>query len=135
MLDRKLIIQNPDLVRENCRRRGVQCDVDQIVLLEGERLKTLQLAEDLNRQANATSKLIPKAQDDAQRTELIEKGRELRQRKETANRQHDEFDEQIKCLQLSIPNLTHPEVPSGGEQDAKELSFGKTPKTSFDFKT
>ena len=31
MLDRKYIIQNPDLVRQNCQRRGVEVDIDQIV--------------------------------------------------------------------------------------------------------
>ncbi len=77
MLDRKFIIQNADLVRENCERRGVECDIDRIVSVEAERLEKLRLAEDLNRQANATSKQIPKANDDAERKELIEKGRQL----------------------------------------------------------
>ena len=30
-----------------------------------------------------------------------------------------------------IPNLTHPDAPTGGEDDANELSFGKTPKREF----
>ena len=76
MLDRKFIIQNADQVRENCQRRGVSCDIDQIVSLESERLEKLKLAEELNRQANETSKQIPKAENADQRNELIEKGRE-----------------------------------------------------------
>ena len=36
-------------------------------------------------------------------------------------------------LHAAIPNLTHPDVPTGGEEDAHELSFGKTAKPSFDF--
>ena len=84
MLDRKFIIQNADLVRENCLRRGVDCDIDQIVSLEAERLEKLKLAEDLNRQANETSKQIPKAENSEQRNVLIEQGRELRLQKETA---------------------------------------------------
>ncbi len=134
MLDRKYIIQNPDLVRQNCERRGVQCDVGRIVTLDGQRLEKLRLAEDLNRQANATSKLIPKAKDDAERKGLIEKGRQLREQKEAAQREHDALEQQIAELQTAIPNLTHPDVPTGGEDDAKELSRGKTPKPEFDFK-
>jgi seryl-tRNA synthetase len=134
MLDRKFIIQNPDLVRENCARRGVECDVDQIVSLDAERLKMLQTAEDLNRQANETSKRIPKAKDDADRKELIEAGRQLRQQKDEANRKQEELDGEIRQLQLAIPNLTHPDVPTGGEDDAKELSFGKVARPEFDFK-
>ena len=34
MLDRKLIVENAELVKENCRRRGVKADVDSLVELE-----------------------------------------------------------------------------------------------------
>jgi seryl-tRNA synthetase len=133
MLDRKYIIQNPDDVSRNCERRGVSCDVQQIVSLETRRLEKLRLAEDLNRKANQTSKLIPKAKDDAERKQLIQQGKQLREQKEAAQREHDQLDVEIKQLQASIPNLTHPDVPTGGEQDAKELFFSKTPKPNFDF--
>ncbi len=133
MLDRKYIVQNPDLIKENCQRRGVDCDVDRIVALEAQRLEKLKLAQDLNQQANATSKLIPKAKDDAERQELIAKGRQLREQKETTQQQHDQLDQEITELQTVIPNLTHPDVPTGGEDDATELSFGKTAKPEFDF--
>ena len=133
MLDRKFIIQNADAVRENCERRGVACDVDRIITLEAQRLEKLKLAEDLNRQANETSKRIPKAADADERNELIEQGRVLRQEKEAAQRDRDELDAEILQLQTAIPNMTHPDVPTGGEDDANELSFGRTEKVKFDF--
>ena len=46
MLDRKFIIQNPDAVSENCRRRGVTCDIEKLVSLERQRIESLQLAEE-----------------------------------------------------------------------------------------
>lgn len=134
MLDRKYIIQNADKVRLNCRNRGVDCDIDKFVALDSERLAALKLAEDLNRQANETSKQIPKAKDDQQRAELIERGRQLRQQKDAAQKQHDELEEQITAMQAAIPNLTHPDVPIGGEDDARELFLGKTPVPQFDFR-
>ena len=134
MLDRKYIIQHADDVRQNCQRRGVDCDIDKIIELDGKRIAALQLAEDLNRQANETSKQIPKAKDDQERASFVEKGRELRLRKEAAQKEHDQLDAEITRLQAAIPNMTHPDVPTGGEQDAKELAFGKTPINQFDFK-
>ncbi|MGB7328344.1 MAG: serine--tRNA ligase [Rubripirellula sp.] len=134
MLDRKFIIQNLELVRENCTRRGVSADIDKIVSMDAERLETLRQAEDLNRQANEVSKQIPKAADKEARQALIEQGRLLREQKDAAQKKHDELDAQITVIQCEIPNMTHPNVPTGGEDDAKELSFGKTPKPSFDFK-
>ncbi|QDV40326.1 Serine--tRNA ligase [Stieleria neptunia] len=133
MLDRKFILQNVELVRENCERRGVPCDVDRIVELDAQRVTQLQLAQDLNRQANEVSKQIPKASDNAQRQELIAKGRELREQKDAAQKQCDELEDQILAIQTLIPNLTHPDAPTGGEDDAKELSRGATPKPEFDF--
>ncbi len=133
MLDRKYIIQNPDAVRENCERRGVPCDVDRIVALDKQRLEKLQLAQEVNQQANETSKKIATAKDASERAALIELGRSLRQQKEAAQREHDQLDQEIQSIQTLIPNLTHPDVPTGGEEDAQELSFGKTPKPEFDF--
>lgn len=133
MLDRKFILQDLDAVRKNCERRGVPCDVDKIVQLDQQRLEKLQEAQDLNRQANETSKLIPKAKDDAERQELIAKGRELREQKDAAQKAHDDLDAEILEIQTQIPNMTHPDAPTGGEDDAKELSFGAVPKPEFDF--
>ena len=134
MLDRKFIVQNAQLVQDNCEKRGVPCDVQKIAELETQRLEKLKLAQDLNQQANATSKQIPKAANDEERQELIEKGRQLREQKDATQKQHDELDAQITELQIAIPNLSHPDVPPGGEDDAKELAFGKCPKPEFDFK-
>ncbi|NNE00387.1 MAG: serine--tRNA ligase [Pirellulaceae bacterium] len=133
MLDRKFITQNLDLVRENCQRRGVECDVDRIADLEAQRMEKLQAAQDLNRQANEVSKSIGKVKDAQERQATIEKGRQLREQKDLAQREHDELDAQIVSLQAAIPNMTHPDVPTGGEDGYKELSFGKTAKPEFDF--
>ena len=134
MLDRKYIIQNPEAVQENCARRGVRCDVMQLVELDRRRLEKLQQTQELNQRANETSKSISKAKDDTERKELIERGRELRTQKDAAQSEHDALEQQILEIQNQIPNLTHPDVPTGGEDDAKELSFGKSPKPEFDFK-
>ena len=133
MLDRKYIVQNEEVVKENCKRRGVECDIDQLVALESDRLAKLQLAEDLNRQANEVSKKIGPAKDNEERQKWIEQGRSLREQKEAAQTAHDELEAQILELQTVIPNMTHPDAPTGGEEDANELSFGKTPKPVFDF--
>jgi len=134
MLDRKFILQNVDAVRSNCEKRGVACDVDRIVSLDSQRLASLQLAEELNRQANETSKQIPKTPDQDARNLLIEQGRELRQKKEAAQQQHDQLDQEIRELISAIPNMTHPDVPEGGEDDAVEIAFGNQPVKPLDFR-
>lgn len=134
MLDRKFILQNPDLVAQNSARRGVQVDVKAICELEAQRLAALQKSQEFNTQANETSKRIASAKDADERNALIAAGRELRDKKDAAAAEQAQLDAQILGLQAALPNLTHPSVPDGGEADANELGFGKTPQPTFNFK-
>ncbi|MFG0254130.1 MAG: serine--tRNA ligase, partial [Rhodopirellula sp. JB053] len=52
MLDRKFILQNPELVSENSARRGVSVDVQSICELESQRLAALKRSQEFNTQAN-----------------------------------------------------------------------------------
>lgn len=139
MLDRKQILSDPQRIINNGVARGgdredVRARVDRITLLESQRVVKLRLAEELNAKANATSKQIPKAADNDERMKLIAQGKQIRQEKDAAQKEHDSIDSEIVSLETSLPNLTHPDVPAGGEDDATELFLGKTPKPDFDFK-
>lgn len=134
MLDRRYITENAERVQENCRLRGVDVDVLRMVALESQRLEKLREAQELNRQANETSKGIGKAASPEERQEMIARGRQLREQKEAAQREHDALDAEIDAVQRAIPNLTHPGVPLGGEEDAVEIGRGTTPLPEFDFK-
>ncbi|MEM1227537.1 MAG: serine--tRNA ligase [Planctomycetota bacterium] len=133
MLDRKFILANPTQVADNSSRRGVDVDVDRICELESQRLETLKAAEEFNRQANETSKQIKSAKDNDERQALIQRGRELRGKKDEASATHERLESELLLLQSVIPNLTHPDVPDGGEDDATEISRGKTSVRAFDF--
>ena len=133
MLDRKLILQDPDLVKRNCLRRNVPCDIDRLVELEQERNQRLQTAQELNRLANEVSQSISKASDAEDRAARIARGRELREQKDAAQTAHDALDAEILDLLRQIPNLTHPDAPDGGEEDAVEVGRGRTPIPAFDF--
>ncbi len=134
MLDRKYIVDNADLVIENCQRRGVPEDVAQILELETKRRDLLQQVQELNRQANEVSKSIGKAQDDAEREARKEEGRQLRQQKDSCQEEHDAMDTQIQSLQAMIPNMSHPEAPVGVDDKANlELRRGEHQPREFDF--
>lgn len=134
MLDRKMIVEQPELIRQNCTARGVQVDLDQLLQWESMRRKLLVEAQELNRQANEISKSIGKAKTPDEREELKEKGRLLREQKDTAQIEHDRLDQMILELQAHIPNLTHPDAPHGADDTANlQLSLGKTPIPEFSF--
>ena len=135
MLDRKFIIENLDAVKANCRNRGVTAEVDQLAKLEASRREKLVLLEQFNRQANEVSKSIGQAKDAAERDQRKEEGRRLRDAKDVAQAEHDQIDAQVHQIQLTVPNMAHPDAPVGRDDQANlEVSRGKTQVRKFDFK-
>ena len=135
MLDRKYIIENIDAVRQNCANRNVSCDVDTLIEMESQRRDLMKSVEELNREANAVAKSIGGAKDDAEREERKEQGRKLREQKDSGQAKHDELDSKIREIQLTIPNMAHPDAPIGEDDKSNlEISRGKHEPRSFDFK-
>ncbi len=133
MLDRKFIVEHAEEVKQNCRNRGVEVDVDRLLELEKLRREKLHEVQELNRRANEVSKSIGKAKDAQEREERKAEGRRLREAKEAAQAAHDELERQIVAIQACIPNMSHPDAPIGEEADSRELRRGATPVPQFDF--
>ncbi len=80
MLDRQFIVENAELVKQNCARRnshGRRGSVRRAWSRRGRRKQ--QQVDELNRQANEVSKSIGKAKDAAEREARKEEGRQLRE--------------------------------------------------------
>jgi len=134
MLDRKFILENVELVKQNCRHRGVEVDIERFVALETERRRVQAELEDLNRRANEVSKSIKKAKDQAERQPLIDEGRQLREQTGQLKEQIDAVAAEAAAIHLSIPNLSHPDAPIGEDDKANlEIGRGKTPIAEPDF--
>lgn len=135
MLDRKYIIENIDAVKTNCENRGVSCEVDKLTELESARRDKMQSVQELNTAKNAISKKIGQAKDDAEREQFKTESRELGERQKTAQAEHDDLDQQVHLIQLTIPNMAHPECPIGVDDKSNlECGRGKHEPPTFDFK-
>jgi seryl-tRNA synthetase len=125
MLDRRFILENPDLVQQNCDRRGVKVSVARFVELETKRRELQSEIEELARQANVVSKSIGQAKSDAEREERKEEGRRLREAKDSKQSDVDRLAAEASAIHNSMPNLTHAESPVGGEDASKEIRTGR----------
>ena len=135
MLDRKYILENLDAVKQNCTNRNITVDVGRLVELESARKIKMQETQDLNTQANAVSKSIGKAKDEAEREAAKAEGRRLREQKDAAQVEHDKMDVEIHEIQLAIPNMAHADCPVGVDDKANlEVGRGKHAPPEFDFK-
>jgi seryl-tRNA synthetase len=134
MLDRKFVVENAELVKENCAKRGAKAEVDRFLAIEADRRKIQASIEQLNQQANAVSKSIGQAKDPAEREARKEEGRKLREQVTATNDQLKLATDEGDAILRTIPNLTHPDAPIGGEDASKELKRGKTQPPKFSFK-
>lgn len=135
MLDRKYIVENAELVKQNCVNRGVGVDVGRFVELDQRRKAKQTEVEELNRQANEVSKTIGKAKDQTERDERKQQGQTLRQQKQDAQVELDALAAELDDLHRMIPNLSHLDSPIGVDDKANlELFRGKTAIPKFDFK-
>jgi seryl-tRNA synthetase len=125
MLDRRFILENPELVQQNCDRRGVKTDVARFVQLETQRRNLQAEVEELSRQANVVSKSIGQAKTDAEREQRKEEGRRLREAKDAKQSDIDRLGAEASAIHNSMPNLTHAESPVGGEDASREIRRGR----------
>jgi seryl-tRNA synthetase len=133
MLDRRFVLENPEIVQQNCDRRGAKVDVARFVQLETERRAMQAEVEELSRQANVVSKSIGQAKTDAERDARKEEGRRLREAKDAKQAEIERIGAEANAIHNSMPNLTHPESPVGGEDASREIRRGQIDVRRFGF--
>ena len=125
MLDIKYIREHAEEVKKNCSNRGARVEIDEILKLdEGRRAWIVEL-DGLRAQRNAASKTKPTA-------EVIEQMRQVGERIVQLEESLASVEADLQAHMLRVPNLTHPDVPTGGEDDFATLAtVGKSPHFSF----
>ena len=132
MIDLQFVCDNLDAVRTNCRNRHVEADLHRIISLRDRRSALITEADGVRHEQKETSALIPKAAP-ADKQGLVEKGRAMRERIQQLEKELADVEAEVKAALITIPNLTHPDAPLGGEADSKTArTWGTIPK--FDFK-
>src|SRR3989344_2400211 len=127
MLDIKFIRENPDLIKEAARKKGVNFDVEQLLAVDERRRHVLKELEDKRAKQNSGSRGGPKAPTELEVLKKL-KG-EIKILEEEIKHVDREFDE----LMLQVPQVPDPSVPEG-KTDADNVEirkWGKIPK--FDF--
>ncbi len=119
MIDIKLIRENPELVKENIRKKFQDQKlilVDEVIELDKENRKTKQEAEDLRAEKNKISKMIGglMAQGKKEEAENIKKRvTEAAGRLQELEEKEVELAKKIKEIMMVIPNIIDPSVPIG----------------------
>jgi seryl-tRNA synthetase len=135
MLDIKFIRNNPDLVDYAIKQKKLEDSVDLSRVLELDSLyrDKLQQVETKRALRNALSEDISRIKDPKDREKLIEEARSVKEDLVDLEGELNSLEEGLENLLLQLPNIIHPEVPEGfDEEDNVVIRKWGTPR-EFDF--
>lgn len=134
MLDIKLIRDNPEEVKERLATVGVPgTDVDALLNRDRVRRARISAVESLRAERTKRSKEIRKISDPTERDTAVRSMRALGERVSQLEKQLAQEEEDFQRRLLDLPNLPHPDVPVGQDEDDNVVirTEGKPPAFAF----
>jgi len=137
MLDIAMFRDQSDLIRADHDRRGIAHDaIDEIIRLDEEWRKAQYDADQIRRERNAAAKGIAeakKAGDSASADSIIAEVADLGNRISELGAYADECLEKRDALRMKVPNILHPDVPVGEDDQKNTLHSLHGEKSSLGF--
>ncbi len=140
MLDIRFVKENPELVKENIRKKFKEAKlplVDQAIALYDEKLATTRKADELRANRNKISKEIGmlmgkglKEEAEAKKQLVNEQAEELKALAEKETR----LETDLRSVMLKIPNIVDPSVPVGRDdsENVEVQQFGEQTHPDFE---
>ena len=113
MLDLKLIRSQPEEIAENCRKRNVQVDIENLLVIDEQVREITTEVDSVRQRRNEISKEMKGKIPSDERQPLIEESKNLRNEESEKESFLHELVEQRLNLLKQVPNLTHPDSPEG----------------------
>ena len=135
MLDIKLVRHEPDLIKDNLRRRGADPSVvDRLRELDETRRQLVTRADDLKGQVNKASKEIgQKKKAGGDISEESARVRAIGDEIGVVDKQREALEAEQLTLLETLPNLAHADVPDGADDAANvEIRRWGTPQSKQD---
>ncbi len=130
MIDIKILRENPEIIKDALKKRGVNLDIDNLLTLDKRKREATKAIEALRAERN---KISLSAKDNP---ELMAKGKQIKDELKKLEEELKGLEAEFDPLFLLIPNIPLPQVPEGaGEKDNVVIKeWGKKPKFSFEAK-
>lgn len=135
MLNAKFVQENPDLIIQKARLRGIEVDLDEFLRLSEEKKGILQKVEALRSELNKTSKKIGQMKKEGQDVSpLISDMKKVSDQIGSIEEKLKSTEDRLRKILLDIPNLPHESVPEGlsGEENKEIRRLGKKPEFDFE---
>ncbi|AYE36113.1 serine--tRNA ligase [Borrelia turcica IST7] len=133
MLDLKFIRDNLDLVRKNLKDRGLELDIDILIVLDDERRKLVTKISELSAVRNENANAMKGEVDDSIRQSLIESGKALKLEITALEEKLEHITSKLLVEHKKIPNISAPDVPVSDSEEGNVVirDSGVIPEFSF----
>ena len=132
MLDIKLIREKPEFVKAALKKKGVDFDVDALVVFDEKRRKKIQQVDEARAEHNALSAGIAGAVG-KEKERKIAASKNLKTALADAEFELKALDEEFLDIMYGIPNLPAEDVPQGKDESENKpiRTWGELPSFSF----
>lgn len=135
MLDPKIILAEPEKIRDIAKKKGLSFDVDQFIVLDEKRRELQVKTDELRAQKNLASEKIAQM-DGAEKQGAIAEMKSVADEEKTASEALRELENEWKALLLTAPGLLSNETPEGKDdsENVELYTWGDPRKFDFDAK-
>ena len=120
-LDFKFIRDNVEMLQQNAGNRKSSADVAAVAELYDKYIDMKLKTDDVRAARNANGKAMKQKLEKEQRDEIISAGKQLKEELEVLEAELNDLESQLQLEGQKIPNLTHPDVPLGNDEDLATL--------------
>ena len=136
MLDIKFIKENPDLIKEAVRKKHINFNVDDLLVIEEKRKNAQNIFETLRSEQNSLSDEIPKITDSIKKAEAIEALKPIKEKVQKAEEELKNITKEWQALMVQVPNIPDISVPEGSSdnENIEHSIWGSKPEFTFPVK-
>ncbi|MDD2731769.1 MAG: serine--tRNA ligase [Candidatus Pacebacteria bacterium] len=137
MIDIKFIRENKDKIKDNCLKRGVDLDIDELLDLDEKRRKHVIRMEEISSRKNKASKVIAFAKKEDEKKQLISQMKKLDKEGDRIKKELSGIRQKFEALIYMIPNLSLENVPFGKDESSNVVlkESGRKPRFKFEPKS
>ncbi len=130
MIEIKLLREHPEIIKKNCKNRGYDVNIDEILNLDKKWREYKTEDDELRAERNKISEQINQAKKDKKPIEaILKKAKEIPLKLENNEHKENELRQKIDYLVSTLPNIQASDVPIGDAEKNKEVKKnGKIPK-------
>lgn len=130
MLDIKFVRENPEIVKNEIKKRNMKFDLDALLKTDAEKRKLQQKVEDLRNKQKEANKTLSKNKD----KKILDEMKNIKAQMSDAEPELKKMETDIKEQLLKLPNITHESVPVGKDESGNVVIKKWGEKPNFDFK-